>query len=271
MPCGHALRARPIVGAWILPLLRRQRTSALFAVGNLDATRHFEWRHGRARRVGGGLRTEHAAQHRLLLPLHLRLNHFLRRQQIEEQVVHGTTVAGPNLPVGNEAILSEVRRDYQVLVRNLPGSRNRIVLLHRQHCVGRADVPLVGIDGGRRQIRSLAFWRTGRDPLGDRLLVRGAQLTRTHEGAVLRIGVPRRHRPVGNLARDRLRPRTRVLVGEQRHRRDVTGPMATRAVREEDRRHVLVERRRGVLRGRLWGDIQSAQRDERRDDEFPHN
>ena len=88
-------------------------------------------------------------QHHLLLPLHLRLDHFLRRQQIEEQVVHGTTVAGPNLPVRNEAILGEVRRDHQVLVRNLPGSRNRIVLLHRQHHVGRADVPLVGIDGGR--------------------------------------------------------------------------------------------------------------------------
>ena len=185
MPPGHRPRARPIVGAWILPLLRRQRASALFAVGNLDATRHFEWRHRSRRRsgAGGGRRTEHAAQHHLRPLLLLRLNHFLRRQQIEEQVVHGTTVAGPNLPVGNETILSEVRRDHQVLVGNLPGGRNRIVLLHRQHRVWRADVPLVGIDGGRRQIRSLAFWRTGRATVS-----LCATLSRAPTNAVLRIG-----------------------------------------------------------------------------------
>src|SRR5687768_2528726 len=86
--------------------------------------------------------------------------------------------------------------------------------------------------------------RAGRTPLGDRLLVRDAEHARTDEGAVTRIGMPRRHRAVGNLARDRLRPRTRVLVGQERHRRNVAGAMAARAIREQYGRDVLAIRRR---------------------------
>ena len=52
---------------------------------------------------------------------------------------------------------------------------------------------------------------------------------------------------VRHLIPDRLRPRPRVLVGEQRHRPDLAGPVAAHAVLVEDRRDVLVERRH-VLR-----------------------
>ena len=72
--------------------------------------------------------------------------------------------------------------------------------------------------------------RRGQAPLVGELPVRG-------------VGVPRRHRPVRHLAPRWTRPRPRVLVGEERHRRDLARPMAGGALREQDRRDVLRIRR----------------------------
>ena len=58
------------------------------------------------------------------------------------------------------------------------------------------------------------------------------------------VDVPRRHLPVGDAGLDRARPRPRLLVGHERHRRDRIGPVARFALLLEDRRDVLGERRR---------------------------
>ena len=57
------------------------------------------------------------------------------------------------------------------------------------------------------------------------------------------VGVPRRHDAGDDLVADVLRVRPRVLVGEERHRRDFARPVTARAVLVEDRRDILRERR----------------------------
>ena len=68
-------------------------------------------------------------------------------------------------------------------------------------------------------------------------------------GADVRVGAPRRHAPRLDHLADRLRPRPRRLVVEQRHRSDVAGPMALDAVGVEDRGDVLAVGHRAVGRG----------------------
>ena len=58
------------------------------------------------------------------------------------------------------------------------------------------------------------------------------------------IDLPRRHLLVGDARLDRPRPRPRLGVGHERHRRDRVGPVTRLALLLEDRRDVLGERRR---------------------------
>ncbi len=58
------------------------------------------------------------------------------------------------------------------------------------------------------------------------------------------IGKPWRHLPARDRSLDGARPRPRLLVGEERHRRHFAGPVAALAVGLENRKHVLVEGRR---------------------------
>ena len=103
--------------------------------------------------------------------------------------------------------------------------------------------------GSRGRSASLPLRRAGVGPLHDRVDLRGGQAAVVLERAVVRIGAPRRHLAVRDLRADRLRPRARVLVGDQRHRRDFARPMAADAAGVEDRRDVTREGRR-LRRGR---------------------
>lgn len=51
---------------------------------------------------------------------------------------------------------------------------------------------------------------------------------------MLRIRMPGRHLFVGDFFANGLGPGTRVLVGKQRHRSDLTGPVTARATLVED-------------------------------------
>ena len=59
------------------------------------------------------------------------------------------------------------------------------------------------------------------------------------EGAVRRVGAPGRHRPGSDARANRLRPRPRLVVLHQRHRREHRRPMALHALGIQDRRHVF--------------------------------
>ncbi len=155
-------------------------------------------------------------------------------------------IAGPHLPRLHPAVLVEVRGHFEVNVRDIPRRRNRIVLLHLEDDVRLADPPAVRILGTSRQILRVAFGGAGLDPPRNRALLIIREAPCIGEMADGRIGMPRRHRALRHLRRDGARPGARVLVGEQRHRRDLARPMADGAVLEEDRRDVLVERGLGL-------------------------
>src|ERR1700752_4345575 len=55
------------------------------------------------------------------------------------------------------------------------------------------------------------------------------------ELAVMRIGKPRRHLSRGDLGLDRPGPRPRLLIGEERHRRNLVGAVTLCATAEENR------------------------------------
>ena len=76
-------------------------------------------------------------------------------------------------------------------------------------------------------------------------------------------GAPRRHLAGHHLVLDRARPGPHVLVGDERHRRDLAGPMADDAVLVEDRRDVLRERRRLRPRRRGRADCREDDDDDR--------
>jgi len=56
--------------------------------------------------------------------------------------------------------------------------------------------------------------------------------------------VPGRHLSAGDLFADSFGPGARLFVGQQGHRRDVAGAMATGAMLVENRRDIFGERRR---------------------------
>src|SRR5215469_2437634 len=58
---------------------------------------------------------------------------------------------------------------------------------------------------------------------------------------ILRVGKPRRHLPRGYGGFNRLRPRTRLLIADQGHRRGLPGTMAGLAVFLKNRKHVFGE------------------------------
>ena len=75
---------------------------------------------------------------------------------------------------------------------------------------------------------------------------RGDSLWTSRQRRDARVAVPRRHVSCRQLGPDRLGPRARVFVRHERHRCDASGPMASPALRLDDRIDILGKR---VLRG----------------------
>jgi hypothetical protein len=124
--------------------------------------------------------------------------------------------------------------------------------------IGRADGPALGIrDGERlRQIGGIAARRATVDPrrdLGD-VVVAQREVVLVMLDADVLLDVPRRHRALTaadrRAALDRRRVRARVLVGQERHRRQRVGPMAVLTAALQDRRDVFRE-----------GDLRSSRAD----------
>src|SRR6202453_3834099 len=74
--------------------------------------------------------------------------------------------------------------------------------------------------------------------------------------------MPRRHLAEGDFLLDGFRPRPRLFIGEQRHGRDLSGPMASGAIVVKDRRHISGER------GDLIGGERTESQDERGESSF---
>ena len=164
--------------------------------------------------------------------------------------MHQRAIAGPGFDRLQPLRLGESGRDVEVLGTGscpAPGPRSpRAARTPDRAC----RCPAVGEIRARRQIRGVALRRAARDPAGDEVFLRGRQPPLVDERAVRRVGVPRRHAALGDAPADGLRPRPRLGVGQERHRREFAGPVAARAVGVENRRDVLRERRDVA---RLWG------------------
>ena len=158
-------------------------------------------------------------------------------------VMDDLRVAGSHFRGFHPYVLVEVRGDEHVLLIDDAGRRNVDVLRHGHDDVGLADRPaLTEIDQSRLILR-LTFRRTLFGPRRNRRDVVAAEDLLVLEMANARIREPRRHRLGHDSFRDGSRVRTRVLIGDKRHRRNGARPVALLTVFLKNRQNVPVERR----------------------------
>src|SRR6185295_4337187 len=92
----------------------------------------------------------------------------------------------------------------------------------------------------------IALDRAAVGPFDDLLDIALRQRPVVGEAAVLRVGEPRRHLTAFDLGFDRACPGASLVVGQERHRRDLPRPMARLAIFLQNREHILGERGRGI-------------------------
>ena len=100
-----------------------------------------------------------------------------------------------------------------------------------------------------RRILGIAFRSTAVYPLDEGIDFILLQRTIIREVAIILVREPRRHFPHRYRGLDRLCPGTRILVGDERHRRDLTGPVTALTIFLENRKHIFGESDRGLFAG----------------------
>ena len=152
----------------------------------------------------------------------------------------------PDLDGADPPVLGQPRRHFGlppgVLRDGGHGVRRRVDDQVRRPAEEPGVVPdiVVGEHRGRRQVGEVALRRAGVDPTRDGVDLGLGQRPVVLEGldAHRLVDVPGRHLPGLDAVPDGARPRPRVGVGLQRHRRDVARPVAVLALGPEDRGHV---------------------------------
>ena len=122
-----------------------------------------------------------------------------------------------------------------------PRRGNLVGFLHRQHEIRHANLPAVGELRRRWHIGRVAFFGAAIHPRRDRLNLFVGQTPIVREARIVRIGQPGGHAPFDNHPLDGSCPRPRVLVGQERHRRDFAGTMTVDAIGVDDGRDILTE------------------------------
>ena len=153
--------------------------------------------------------------------------------------------ARTNFNGADPPIFLEVRRDGWNRKDIRTGRRN-LHLRQLDDVIGLAQLPAIGEHRQRRHVLQIALRRTLVHPFRDRRDFCVGQPRIVLEHADARLGHPGRHLPRYDLVLDRSRPRPGILVGQQRHRRDLAGAVARDAARVQNWRDV-------VSKGRLIG------------------
>ena len=174
-----------------------------------------------------------------------------RRVDFHIGVVDGSGCAGTKFQPADEPRPRHGYRDHERAKDVGAVGRQHIGFRHRDDEVGRPKPPAVGARRRRRQIRRIPLGRCLLDPAPDRPDLRHRQSPGAGEVAVARLGLPRRHVAIAGRPGDLGRARAHVGIGHETERRRFTGPMARRAVLEDDWRDVAVER--DLLRGHVRG------------------
>src|SRR5262249_20247868 len=133
-----------------------------------------------------------------------------RRRGVNDHVMQNLWISGAHFHRLDPLVLGGVGRNREVLIGDGAVGRGGVVFLHAEDRVRLADVPLGGVDRRRRQILGVAFRRAGRHPLHYGVAIGIGETAIVDEFAVRWIGVPRRHRPLRDVRRNRLRPRPRI-------------------------------------------------------------
>src|SRR5690242_15738849 len=135
------------------------------------------------------------------------------------------TIARSNFSSLDIHVLFEIRRDLEIFVRYLTSSRDCEFLRQIEDDIGFSDVPAFGELWRRGHVFRIALLRTLVDPAHDRINILLREPAIILECSVVWIGVPGRHHTGRYFLLDRLRPRSRILVAQQRHRRYFARPM----------------------------------------------
>ena len=175
---------------------------------------------------------------------------FVRAARVadeDDRVVHDRGVAGQEVGGGDETIAIARRLEDELLrVLGLAGGQGE----RRRHLQRHGRTTSPPRAPRVRRFRRLpghdcAPWRAAGHPREHDVQVARRQLVRIPQRRKARIAEPGRHVSRGQLEPDRFGPRARLVVRQQRHRRDAPWRMTRAAFAAHDRIHVLGV---GVLR-----------------------
>jgi hypothetical protein len=141
-------------------------------------------------------------------------------------------------------VLGKMRRDNFVRVFNLPLGRYRHRRRHSHHNIRLRNVPTPCPISRRWAIVRISSGSLGRCPGGNRRNLLVGERSVVRKVTVSRIGKPWRHHLHPDGVRHGRGPRTRLIVGHERHRRHFSRTVTTLAVILKDGQNVLVKSRR---------------------------
>ena len=147
------------------------------------------------------------------------------------------SVARPDLERLDPLVLREVGLYLEVLIRNLAASWDR-ELCNRHDCVRLTHAPAPQVVGRLGQVLWIALRGPSIDPTDDRVFLARCEPALVEPLPVCGVGMPRRHHTREDIGSNRACPGSRLLIREQRHRRDLAGPVTRSAVLVEDGRDV---------------------------------
>src|SRR5687767_7388892 len=139
-------------------------------------------------------------------------------------------IARPEFDALNPFVFGETRGDTNELVIDGAAGGHGERVRQRDLKVGLTEYPALCKTHRRRQVFLLALGSARIGPGDERVDLTLRQRAVVQELAVLGVGEPGRHAFEQHGFANRLRPRTSILVGEERHGRDFTGPVTSLAV-----------------------------------------
>ncbi len=153
-----------------------------------------------------------------------------RRTNVDHGMMHVRRAAGTKFRHLHPAVFSKVRGHDLICVFDLACGGNRHRLRHPYDKVRLGNIPAAGPGWRRRSVVRAACGCACAGPGGDGGNLRVVKRIVVGEMAVSCVGEPGRHHLHFDRVRDRIGPRARLVIGDERHGADFAGAMAALAV-----------------------------------------